>query len=109
MILADAYSARRRFCPTGHWYLDDSELNVQQFDVNEFMNDEDDNGDGEGDDDANDDDESRDSSEEFYRNASGQSVILRQIPFLIPFVDRVQLLRQLISHRERRCYICASF
>jgi hypothetical protein len=33
-------------------------------------------------------------------NTSAQSIILRQIPFLIPFADRVQLLQQLVYRSE---------
>jgi hypothetical protein len=100
-------STRRKFCPPKHWYLDDPSLTSQFFDFDDLATYQD----------ASDeeDDQDRSHTSDFsmtnVRNTFPASsaasssdkkkqrrIILRKMPFLIPFDTRVELFHQLVKH-----------
>ncbi|RKP05023.1 hypothetical protein THASP1DRAFT_33153, partial [Thamnocephalis sphaerospora] len=100
-----ARDTRRRFCPPEHWYLEDAELNAHLFDIKELMEE-----------DVNHDLSEDEEEDEVPSISSGirsakatsvisnghkkRAIILQQMPFLIPFVSRVQLFHMLLDRGD---------
>jgi hypothetical protein len=99
------FSSRKKFCPSKEFWW------VTNLDTESFLqsvlqeSDHDDDGNDNIYHDSSSEEEEEDHHREPSKNLSSCSLLLRDVPFVIPFEDRVLLFRRLIEKEKQRLHI----